>query len=146
MSEKTKAYLKIAAMVAVELFFVAGAIIYKSWWIKVPLIILAGLLGAFLIRMFVAARRKKFFAQGKVLSITPPKKKFGIPLGKTQIVIKSGKASKKLYSMQKIFIKVGHDYAFYYEDKSNEILKYEELKMNMASRPKSGNLPPQYRM
>ncbi|MGL5440146.1 MAG: hypothetical protein ACRDA4_07130 [Filifactoraceae bacterium] len=145
MSEKTKAYLKIAAIVAVEVFFIAGIVIYKSWWIKVPFIIFAGLLGAFLVRMFLAAKRKKHLIQGKVLSVTPPKKKFGMPLGKTQIVIKSGKASKKLCSMQKINLKLGHDYAFYYEEKSNEILKYEELKMNMASRPKGGNVPPQYR-
>lgn len=145
MSEKTKAYLKIAALVAAELLFITGIFIYKSWWLKVPMIILAGLLGAFLTRMLISARRKKYFIQGKVLSVTPPKKKFGIPMGKTQVVIKSGKASKKLYSLQKLFIKTGHDYAFYYEEKSNEILKHEEIKINMASRPKGGNIPPQYR-
>lgn len=142
MTEKTKAILKIAAIVLAFVMLVVGTIMYKSWWLKVPFAILAIGVGWLLVRMYLSYKRKKYAIEGKVLSITPPKNKFKI--GKYTIIVKTGKSSKKLYSWQKLSMKIGNSYAIYYEEKSNQIIKYETMKVNMAARPK-GNLPPQFR-
>lgn len=142
MTEKTKAILKIAAIVGAFVLLVVGTIMYKSWWLKVPFAIMALGVGWLLVRMYLSYKRKKYAIEGKVLSITPPKNKFKI--GKYTIIVKTGKSSKKLYSWQKLSMKVGNSYAIYYEEKSNQIIKYETMKINMAARPK-GNLPPQFR-
>ncbi len=123
-SQKRKVMLRIAAMVVAFVLLVVGVIWFKSWWIKVPLVLLAGLIGAFLVRIAISYRRKKFYFEGKVLSITPPKGKFG----KTSVILKNGKISKKLYSMQKLNMRVGNDYGIYFEDKSNEIIQYQPIK------------------
>ena len=142
MTEKTKAILKIAAFVVSFVLLVVGTIMYKSWWLKVPFAILAVGVGWILVRMYLSYKRKKYAIEGKVLSITPPKNKFKI--GKYTIIVKTGKSSKKLYSWQKLSMKVGNSYAIYYEEKSNQIIKYETMKFNMAARPK-GNIPPQFK-
>ncbi|MGB5823351.1 MAG: hypothetical protein WBH44_04720 [Proteocatella sp.] len=142
MTEKTKAILKIAGIVVVFVLLIVGTILYKSWWLKVPCGILAIGLGWLLVRMYLSYKRKKYAIEGKVLSITSPKNKF--KLGKYTVIVKTGKSSKKLYSWQKLSMKVGNSYAIYYEEKSNQIIKYESMKINMAARPK-GNLPPQFR-
>lgn len=142
MSEKTKAYLRIAAMAVAFVAMVVLIFTGQSLWIRIPAVILSVGLGWVLFRTFLAFTRKKHALYGKVLSITKPKNKFGI--GKTVVVVKAGKMSKKLYSWQPINLKVGNDYGFYYEDKSNQIVKYETIKLNAAARPK-GNLPPQFR-
>lgn len=143
MSEKNKAYLRIAAMAIAFVLMVVSVIVYKSWWIKIPSLILAGGLGWILVRTFVAMKRKKHAIYGKVLSVTKPTNKFKI--GKTVVVVKAGKMSKKLYSWQPLSLKVGNEYGFYYEEKSNQILKYETIKMNQIARPKGNTLPPQFR-
>lgn len=142
MTEKTKAKLKIAAMVALFILLVAGTILYTSWWLKVPCAILSIVLGWMLVRMYLSYKRKKYAIEGKILSITPPKNRFKI--GKYVIIVKTGKSSKKLFTWQKPSMKVGNNYAIYYEEKSNQIIQYETMKINMAARPK-GNLPPQFR-
>lgn len=142
MSDKMRVYMRIAIMSLLFVSMVVILFVSKSWWIKVPAIILAIALGVILVRTFLAIVRKKHLIYGRVLSVTKPKNKFNV--GKTVVVVKSGKVSKKLYSWQPISLKVGSDYGFYYEEKSNQILRFESLKMNMASRPK-GNIPPQFR-
>ena len=141
MSDKNKAYIRIAAIAVMFVALLALAFINSSLWIRIPSLILAGALGYVLFRTFLAMSRKKHLIYGKVLSVTKPKNKFKI--GKTVVVIKSGKVSKKLYTWQQINLKIGNDYGFYYEDKSNQILKYENMKMSMVARPKT--LPPQFR-
>ena len=71
-----------------------------------------------------------------------PKNKYG--WGKTTVIVKSGKVSKKLYTWQQLPLKIGSDYGFYYEEKSNQIISYEIIKASMVAKPK-GNLPPQFR-
>lgn len=142
MSEKTKAYVRIALMVIAFVASVAMVFVYKSLWIRILALILSIGLGWILFRTFLAFKRKKHAIYGKVLSVTKPKNKFGI--GKTVVVVKAGKVSKKLFTWQQINLKIGNDYGFYYEDKSNQIIKYETVKINAAARPK-GNLPPQFR-
>ena len=141
MSDKNKAYIRIVAIAVMFVALLALAFINSSLWIRIPSLILAGALGYVLFRTFLAMSRKKHLIYGKVLSVTKPKNKFKI--GKTVVVIKSGKVSKKLYTWQQINLKIGNDYGFYYEDKSNQILKYENMKMSMVARPKT--LPPQFR-
>lgn len=143
MSEKTKAYLKIGAMALAAVLLLVAVFVYKSWWIKIPALIVAGGLGWVLFRTYLAMTRKKHALYGKVLSVTKPKNKFKI--GKTVVLVKSGKVSKKLYSWQPLNLKVGNDYGFYYEEKSNQIIKYETLKLNQVARPKGNSLPPQFR-
>ena len=132
-SQKRKVMLRIAAMIAAFLVLIAGAIWFKSWWIKAPLIILAAAPGAFLVRIAISYKRKKFYFEGKVLSIVPPKGKFG----KTSVIMKNGKVSKKLFSLQKLNMKVGNDYGVYFEDKSNEIIQYQPIKPQVM-RPTKG--------
>lgn len=141
MSDKNKAYLRLGAMGVAFVALIALVFINQSLWVRVPSAILAGVLGYVLFRTFLAMSRKKHMIYGKVLSVTKPTNKFKI--GKTVVVVKSGKVSKKLYTWQQINLKVGNDYGFYYEDKSNQILKYETMKMSMVQRPKT--LPPQFR-
>lgn len=142
MSDKTKAYLRIGAMAVLFIALLAMAVFYKSLWIRIPAVILAAGLGWILYRTFLSIKRKKHAIYGKVLSVTKPKNRFKI--GKTVVVVKAGKVSKKLYTWQQLNLKIGNDYGFYYEEKSNQIIKYETIKMNMAARPK-GNIPPQFR-
>ena len=142
MTEKRKAMLKIAGIVAAFVLLVVGTIFYKSLWLRIPFAIMAIGVGALLVRMYLSYKRKKYAIEGKVLSITPPKNRFKV--GKYTVILKTGKSSKKLYSWQKLNMKVGNSYAIYYEEKSNQIIKYETMKINMAARPK-GNIPPQFR-
>lgn len=142
MSDKTKAYLRLAAMAAGVILLLIIIVVKESLWIRIPALLLAGGLGWLVYRSILSLVRKKHVLYGKVLSIVKPKNKYGF--GKTTIVVKSGKVSKKLYSWQKLPIRIGSDYGFYYEDKSNQIISYEVIKASMVSRPK-GNLPPQYR-
>lgn len=138
-SQKRKVILRIAAMVALFLLLIAGAIWFKSWWIKAPLIILAAVLAAFLVRIGISYKRKKFYFEGKVLSIVPPKGKFG----KTSIIMKNGKVSKKMYSLQKVNMKVGNNYGVYIEDKSNEVIQYQPIKAQVIRATKSQQGKPQ---
>lgn len=142
MTQQTKTRLTVTAMVVAFVALVAGVFLYTSWWLKVPSAILAVVLGFMLVRMYLSHKRKKYAIQGKILSATPPKNRFKV--GKYTYIVKSGKVSKKLYSWQNLNLKVGQNYALYYEEKSNQIIKHESLKLNMASRPK-GNIPPQFR-
>lgn len=130
-------------MAGVFVLMVVSLFVYKSLWIRIPSLILAVGLGWILVRTFVAMKRKKHAIYGKVLSITKPTNKFKI--GKTVVVVKAGKVSKKLYSWQPLSLKVGNEYGFYYEERSNQILKYETIKMSQIGRPKGNSLPPQYR-
>ena len=129
-SQKRKVMLRIGAMIAGFLALSIGAIVLDSWWIKVPLLLLAAVLGAFLVRIAISYRRKKFYFEGKVLSVAPPKGRFG----KHSVIIKNGKISKKLYSLQKLNLKIGSYYGFYFEDKSHEILQTQPIKIQ-AIRP-----------
>lgn len=139
-SEKRKAILRIAAMVVVFIALVAGAIFINSWWIKAPFIVLAAALGAFLIRIFVSLKRKKYYFEGKVLSITPPKGKFG----KYAIIMKNGKISKKLFSLRKLSMKTGNYYGVYFEEKSNEIIQFQPVRVQVM-RPQKGQGGPKLR-
>lgn len=143
MTEQNKVYLRIAGIAVGFILALVGVVFYKPIWAKVVLAIIAGFLGYVLYRTYLSFKRKKYYLEGKVLSVTKPKNKFG--LGKTAVVIKAGKVSKKLFSWQSLSMKVGSNYAIYYEEKSNQIIKYDSLKMNMAARPKRSNIPPQYR-
>lgn len=142
MTEKTKAYLRLAAMGAGALLMLYFMFTSTSWWIRIPSAVLAGGLMWLVIRSIQAIVRKKHALYGKVLSIIKPKNRYGF--GKTTVVVKSGKVSKKLYSWQKLPLKIGSDYGFYYEDKSNQILSYEIIRTSQLAKPK-GNLPPQFR-
>ena len=142
MSQKTKAYLRLAAMAAGALLMLYVAITGATWWVRVPAIILGGGLGWLVYRSILSIVRKKHAIYGKVLSIVRPKNKYG--WGKTTVVVKSGKVSKKLYTWQKLSLRIGSDYGFYYEEKSNQIINYEIIKASMVAKPK-GNLPPQFR-
>ena len=51
--------------------------------------------------------------------------------------MKNGKVSKKLFSLQKLNMKVGNDYGVYFEDKSNEIIQYQPIKPQVM-RPTKG--------
>lgn len=143
MTEKNKVYLRIGGIALAFILALVGIVFYKPIWAKVIFAIVAGFLGYVLYRTYLSFKRKKYYLEGKVLSIVKPKNKFG--LGKTVVVIKAGKISKKLFSWQSLSMKVGGNYAVYYEEKSNQIIQYDSLKMNMVSRPKRSNLPPQYR-
>ena len=68
-----------------------------------------------------------------------------LKIGKTKVIIKAGKVFKKLYAWQPLTMKVGEMYGVYYEDKSNNILKYQALKGSLMMRPNRANIPPQYR-
>lgn len=142
MSQKTKAYLRLAAMAAGTLLMLYFAITSKSWWIKVPSILLGAGLGWLVYRSILSIIRKKHAIYGKVLTMVKPKNKYG--WGKTTVIVKSGKVSKKLYTWQQLPLKIGSDYGFYYEEKSNQIISYEIIKASMVAKPK-GNLPPQFR-
>lgn len=124
-------------MVLAFLLFTAGAIFFKQWWAKIPFVILAGVVGAFLVRIAISYRRKKFYFEGKVLSIIPPKKKFG----KHSVIMKNGKVSKKLFSLQKPQMKVGGLYGVYFEEKSLEILKSEPVRVQMIRGMKNQTTP-----
>lgn len=143
MTEKTKAYLRIAGIAGLFIAMIVIIFISKVLWIK----ILAGVIGAFLgwilYRTITTIIRKKQIIYGKVLSITPPKNKF--KFGKTVVLVKAGKVTKKLYSWQPIKAKIGSDYGFYYEEKSSQILKFETVSMNTMQRPKGNKIPPQFR-
>ena len=132
-SQKRKVLLRIAAMIALFLVLIAGAIWFKIWWVKAPLIIIAAAVGAFLVRIGISYRRKKFYFEGKVLSLVPPKGRFG----KTSIIIKNGKMSKKLFSLQKVNMKVGNIYGVYFEEKSNEVIQYQPVKTQVIRPSKS---------
>ena len=142
MSQKTKAYLRLAAMAADAILMIVVVITGKSLWTRIPAALLAAGLSWLVFRSIQAIRRKKSVIYGKVLSLVKPKNKYGF--GKTIVVVKAGKVSKKLYTWQKLPLRIGSDYGFYYEEKSNQIISYEVLKASMVARPK-GNLPPQYR-
>ena len=73
MTEKRKAMLQIAGIVAVFVLLVVGTIFYKSLWLRIPFAIMAIGVGALLVRMYLSYKRKKYAIEGKVLSITPPK-------------------------------------------------------------------------
>ncbi len=143
MSDKMKAYLRIGVMAALFVLLIVMAVVYSSLWIRIPSILLAAGMGWILFRTYQSFRRKKHAIYGKVLSITRPKNRFNF--GKTVVVVKSGKVSKKLYSWQPLSLKIGSDYGFYYEEKSDLILKFETVKLNMAARPKGNSIPPQFR-
>lgn len=136
-NEKRKFFIRIALMVFAFVLLTAGAIAIKSWWFKVPLIILAGVVGAFLVRIGISYRRKKFYFEGKILSIIPPKKK----LGKYAVIIKNGKVSKKLFSLQKPNMKVGGLYGVYFEEKSLDILRAEPVKVQIMRATKGQGTP-----
>lgn len=140
-SQKRKVMLRIGAMIAGFLALSIGAIVFRSWWIKVPLILIAAVLGAFLIRIAISYRRKKYYFEGKVLSVTPPKGRFG----KYSVIIKNGKISKKLYSLQKLNLKIGSYYGFYFEEKSNEILQSQAIKIQAIRPNKSQSGGPKLR-
>lgn len=125
-------------MILAFVLFAAGSVFFKSLWLKIPFVILAGVVGALLVRVWISYRRKKFYFEGKVLSVIPPKQK----LGRHAVIIKNGKVSKKLFSLQKPNMKVGGLYGIYFEDKSLEILKAEPLKIQMLRGAKGQN-PPQ---
>ena len=143
MSDKTKAYLRIAAMAVLLVALIIIVFVYQNLWLQIPSAIIAVALVWILYRTVLSILRKKHVIYGKVLSITKPKNK--INFGKTTVVVKAGKVSKKLYSWQPLSLKVGSDYGFYYEDKSDQIIKYETLKLNQMARPKGNKIPPQYR-
>lgn len=143
LTEQNKVYLRIAGIALGFLLSLVGVVLYKAIWAKVICFVIAGFLGYILFRTYLSFKRKKYYMEAKVLSVVKPKNKFGV--GKTVIVVKSGKISKKLFSWQGVTMKVGQNYAIYYEEKSNQIIKYDVLKMNMVARPKRSNIPPQYR-
>ena len=138
MTEQTKVFLRIGGVVALFVLSVVAIFLYKAIWT-----ILACVLGYMLYRTYLSYKRKKFYIEGKVLSVVRPTNK--LKIGKTKVIIKAGKVSKKLYAWQPLTMKVGEMYAVYYEDKSNSILKYQELKGSMMMRPNRSNIPPQYR-
>lgn len=143
MTEKNKAYLRIGSMVVVFLLSVGGIFLYKPIWAKVIFAIISGILGYILYRTYLSFKRKKYYLEGKILSVVKPKNKFGV--GKTVVIIKAGKVSKKIYSWQPITMKIGGTYGIYYEEKSNQIIKYQSLQKSMMVRPNRANIPPQYR-
>ncbi len=143
MSDKTKAYLRLAAMALMLVALIVIIFVYQNLWLQIPAGVVAGALAWILYRTAISMIRKKHVIYGKVLSITKPQNK--INFGKTTVLVKSGKVSKKLYSWQQLSLKVGNDYGFYYEDKSDQIIKYETLKLNQMARPKGNKIPPQYR-
>lgn len=135
--EKKEFYLRIALMALAFVLLMTGSFVFKSWWLKIPMLILAGVVGALLVRIGISYRRKKFYFEGKVLSVIPPKKK----LGRHAVIIKNGKVSKKLYALQKPNMKVGGLYGVYFEEKSLEILKSEPLKVQLLRGTKAQSTP-----
>lgn len=143
MTEQTKVFLRIGGVVALFVLSVVAIFLYKAIWAKAIWTIIACVLGYMLYRTYLSYKRKKFYIEGKVLSVVRPTNK--LKIGKTKVIIKAGKVSKKLYAWQPLTMKVGEMYAVYYEDKSNSILKYQALKGSMMMRPNRSNIPPQYR-
>lgn len=144
LKDKTKGYLRTGAVILVFIFSIFGIIFYKPIWGKIIFGIFTGVSGWILYKTYLFIKRKKYYIEGRVLSIEPPKNKFKV--GKTKVIIK-GKSSKKLFSWRPITLKVGGAYVFYYEEKSNEIIQYESMKnlIKQQPRPKRSNIPPQYR-
>lgn len=98
-------------------------------------IIAVGLI-VLLIRLYISYKRKKLYFDGKVLVITPPKRK----IGRYSVVLQNGKVSKKLYSYQEPKLKKGVHYVVVYEEKSFNILEVQEQKfqnMNVKSLKKN---------
>lgn len=133
--------LRIGIMVAVMLLSIFMAFYVKNIFLKIPFIILAGAVIALLVRLYIAYKRKKLYFDGKVLSITPPKRK----IGKYTIILKNGKVSKKFYSLQKPEMKLGNTYVVVYEEKSFNILEFQEAKFQMMNM-KGINKNPKFKM
>lgn len=135
--EKRNFYIRIGLLVLAFVLPMTGVFLLKSWWFKVPLIVIAAAAAALLVRIWISYKRKKYYFEGKVLSILPPKKKFG----KHIIILKNGKVSKQLFALQKPNMKVGGLYGVYFEEKSLEILKWEPVKVQMVRGTKSQSTP-----
>lgn len=136
--EKRNAIIRIALIVAVFLGFLGTAIFVNNIWIRVFAGILAAGVGALLVRIIISIRRKKFYFEGQCIAVQQPKGKFK----KTTVYLKQGKITKKLHSVQPVNMKKGGIYGVYFEEKSNEIIKYEALKVNFSlSRKNNKNNP-----
>ena len=61
MTEKRKAMLQIAGIVAAFVLLVVGTIFYKSLWLRIPFAIMAIGVGALLVRMYLSYRGKSAF-------------------------------------------------------------------------------------
>lgn len=129
--EQRNALLRVAAVVALFIVMVALAIYIKGIGYKILFGVLAAIIAAFLAKIFISLKRKKFYIQGQCIAVNPPKGKFK----KYEVYIKIGKMTKKLYSPTQINMKKGKMYGVYFEEKSNDIIKFEELGVNIQ-RPK----------
>lgn len=138
---KKKAMIRIGIMVAIMLFSLFMSFYVKNIFLKIPFIILAGVIIALLVRLYISYKRKKLYFEGKVLAITPPKRK----IGKYTVILKNGKVSKKFYSLQKPDMKFGNTYVIVYEEKSFNILEFQEAKFQMMNM-KGLNKNPKFRM
>ncbi|EHL18126.1 hypothetical protein HMPREF9630_01121 [Peptoanaerobacter stomatis] len=138
---RKKAIIRIGIMVAIMLLSIFLAFYIKNIFLKIPFIIIAGGVAALLIRLYISYKRKKLYFDGKVLTITPPKRK----IGKYSIIIKNGKVSKKFYSFQKPEMKLGANYVVVYEEKSFNILEFQEAKFQMMN-AKAVSKNPKFRM
>ena len=119
-------------MVAILFLSIFLSFYIKNIFLKIPFIIVAAIIIFLLVRLYISYKRKKLYFDGKILTITPPKRK----IGKYTIIIKNGKVSKKFYSLRKPQMKLGGHYVVVYEEKSFEILDFQEAKfqnMNMKS-------------
>ncbi|KDR93938.1 hypothetical protein SAMN02745945_01136 [Peptoclostridium litorale DSM 5388] len=125
--EKRNAILRIAAVVAVFAVMVFLAFYSKHIALKIVFGALAVVIGAFIVRIIISLKRKKFYIQGQCIAVQAPKGKFK----KYSVFVKMGKATKKLYSAGEVKMKKGKFYGIYYEEKSNDIVKYEEIKPSM---------------
>lgn len=127
-AERKKAMLRIGAIIAVFFILLGGAFYFKNIFVKVILGALAAAVGVFLGRIYISFKRKKLYFEGQCLMVQDPAKK----LKRYVVYIKNKNVTKKLYSLTKPAMKKGKTYGLYYEEKSNNILKYEELKFNMS--------------
>ncbi len=139
---KRQAFIRLSLISLVMILFLSGAFYFKNIIIKIIFAIIGGALAALLIRILIAYKRKKLYFDGKVISVTKPKRKI---LGKYSIVIKKGKVSKKFYAYTDPKFTLGKDYVVVYEEKSLIIMDSQEAKFQMMGQGAIGKNP-KYRM
>lgn len=144
MDERKRAQLILGGVIGAFVLSVVGIFYFQHIAAKIIFGIIAVALGVFLVRNYLTYKRKKYYVAGRVLAVTYPKGR--LSMGRTVIMVKEGKVSRKLYSWDRPKLKIGSNYAFYCEEKTNNILKYDAINASMASGKVSRkNLPPQYR-
>lgn len=134
-NDKKKAIIFISGLGILFLICLGLIFVLDKWYFKLIFGILAIIPAVILIRFFIAYKRNKNIFSGKVIAINKPSGKI---VKKWTVIMKNGKISKKLYSLEEPKMKVGGTYGVAYEEKSNLILQVEQVQYQMVKNMMKG--------